>query len=100
MTPDPGVRGDVDAASELETGAIPLSELAGPFDLQATLESGQSYLWDRPDGRMYESMDVHGGDAWYRTVVPPIDGIEWQSTRIAPPNRVLVSSSSSRSAAW
>jgi len=77
MTAEPGAGGDVDAdaASELETGAIPLSEVAGPFDLQATLESGQSYLWDRPDGRMYESMDVHGGDAWYRTVVPPIDGV-------------------------
>ncbi|RLM59720.1 DNA-3-methyladenine glycosylase 2 family protein [Halobellus sp. Atlit-31R] len=59
----------------LESGAIPLSEIPGPFDLQATLESGQSYLWDRADGRMYESMDVHGGDAWYQTVVPPIDGV-------------------------
>ncbi|SFR69223.1 DNA-3-methyladenine glycosylase family protein [Halogeometricum limi] len=60
---------------EFETGAIPLSDLDGPFDLQATLESGQSYLWDRADGRMYESMDVHGGDAWYETVVPPIEGV-------------------------
>ncbi|RLM90156.1 8-oxoguanine DNA glycosylase [Halobellus sp. Atlit-38R] len=58
-----------------ESGAIPLSSIPGPFDLQATLESGQSYLWDRADGRMYESMDVYGGDAWYETVVPPVDGV-------------------------
>jgi N-glycosylase/DNA lyase len=71
MTADP----DPAVGSHLESGAIDLSQIAGPFDLQATVESGQSYLWDRADGRMYESMDVHGGDAWYRTVVPPIDGV-------------------------
>ena len=75
MTAHSGARGD----ATLETGAIDLSEIPGPFDLQSTLESGQSYLWDRPDGRMYESIDVHGGDAWYRTVVPPIDGITDES---------------------
>jgi N-glycosylase/DNA lyase len=64
---------------EFESGAISLATLDGPFDLQATLESGQSYLWDRADGRMYESMDVHGGDAWYETVVPPIDGVSDES---------------------
>ena len=61
-------------STTLETGAIPLSEI-GPFDLQATLESGQSYLWDRPDGGMYDSLHAHGGDAWYETVVPPLDGV-------------------------
>ncbi|WP_311173181.1 DNA-3-methyladenine glycosylase family protein [Halobellus ordinarius] len=71
MTADP----DPAVGSPLESGAIDLSQIAGPFDLQATVESGQSYLWDRADGRMYESMDVHSGDAWYRTVVPPIDGV-------------------------
>ncbi|QIB74647.1 DNA-3-methyladenine glycosylase 2 family protein [Halogeometricum borinquense] len=86
---------------EFETGAIPLSDIDGAFDLQATLESGQSYLWDRADGRMYESMDVYGGDAWYETVVPPIDGVsdeqavvrvrqtdghlEWEATTDAVP---------------
>jgi N-glycosylase/DNA lyase len=64
---------------EFESGAISLADLDGPFDLQSTLESGQSYLWDRADGRMYESMDVHGGDAWYETVVPPIDGVSEES---------------------
>jgi N-glycosylase/DNA lyase len=88
------------AASEFETGAIPLSEV-GPFDLQATLESGQSYLWDRPDGGMYDSLHAHGGDAWYETVVPPVAGVtdeqcvvrvrqrdgqlEWESTVDAVP---------------
>jgi N-glycosylase/DNA lyase len=67
----PSMDGD---AATLETGAIPLDEI-GPFDLQSTLESGQSYLWDRPDGRMYDSLHAHGGDAWYETCVPPIDGV-------------------------
>jgi N-glycosylase/DNA lyase len=87
-------------STTLETGTIPLSAV-GPFDLQATLESGQSYLWDRPDGGMYDSLSAHGGDAWYETVVPPIDGvsdesavvrvrqrderIEWESTTDAVP---------------
>ena len=75
MTADSGSAPGVDAAADTEAGAIPLSEVPGPFDLQATVESGQSYLWDRPDGRMYESMDARGGDAWYRTVAPPIDGV-------------------------
>ena len=75
MTADPGSTPSADVTAATESGAIPLSEVAGPFDLQATVESGQSYLWDRPDGRMYESMDTNGGDAWYRTVAPPIDGV-------------------------
>jgi N-glycosylase/DNA lyase len=89
----------VDAAT-LETGAIPLAEV-GPFDLQATLESGQSYLWDRADGRMYDSLHAHGGSAWYETCVPPIEGVsderavvrvrqhdgalEWEATTDAVP---------------
>ncbi|AZH26568.1 DNA-3-methyladenine glycosylase family protein [Haloplanus aerogenes] len=59
----------------MERGAIPLADLDGAFDLQATVESGQSYLWDRADGGMYERMDAHGGDAWYETVVPPLDAV-------------------------
>jgi len=85
----------------MERGAIPLGDLAGPFDLQATVESGQSYLWDRPDGGMYERTAAHGGDAWYETVVPPLDAVgneravvrvrqtegrlEWESTTDAVP---------------
>jgi N-glycosylase/DNA lyase len=55
----------------METGVIPLSDLDGPFDLQATVESGQTYLWDRADGNMYDSPVAHGGDYWYETVIPP-----------------------------
>ena len=59
----------------METGTIPLSEIAGAFDLQATVESGQTYLWDRADGGMYDESVAHGGGATYETVVPPIDGV-------------------------
>jgi N-glycosylase/DNA lyase len=85
----------------MERGAISLADLDGPFDLQATVESGQSYLWDRADDGMYERTDAHGGEAWYETVVPPIeavgndravvrvrqtdDRLEWASTTDAVP---------------
>ncbi|QCJ48591.1 DNA-3-methyladenine glycosylase [Haloprofundus sp. MHR1] len=59
----------------MERGAIPLDELAGEFDLQATVESGQSYLWNRADGGMYDELVAYGGDHWYETVVPRIDGV-------------------------
>ena len=81
MTADSGTPPSVNAAAT-ESGAIPLSEIAGPFDLQATVESGQSYLWNRPDGRMYESPSAAGGDAWYRTVAPPIDGVTDESIAV------------------
>ena len=82
MTADPGSTAGSEMPTATESGAIPLSEVAGPFDLQATVESGQSYLWNRPDGRMYESMDSQGGDAWYQTVAPPIDGITDESIAV------------------
>ncbi|MFC4407677.1 DNA-3-methyladenine glycosylase family protein [Haloarchaeobius iranensis] len=47
----------------METGSIPLSSLPGGFDAHATLESGQSYLWRREDGRMYEGDE--DGSPWY-----------------------------------
>jgi len=59
----------------MEHGAIDIADLAGPFDLQATVESGQSYLWNRSDGKTYEDLHAHGGDAWYETVVDPIPGV-------------------------
>jgi len=61
--------------SIMERGAIDVANLAGPFDLQATVESGQSYLWNRADGRTYEDLHAYGGDAWYETVVDPIPGV-------------------------
>jgi len=58
----------------METGSIPVASLPGDFDLQATLESGQTFAWRRDDGRAYESDDPAGGSAWYYTVVPGGDG--------------------------
>jgi N-glycosylase/DNA lyase len=55
----------------MESGAIDIDALSGGFDLQSTLESGQSYLWRREDGRMYERDAPYGGSAWYYTVVDP-----------------------------
>jgi len=80
----------------MERGAIPVGSLDGGFDLQSTLESGQSYLWWRADGRDYED-DPHGGDGWYVTTtraagepagvrVRQRDGrLEWESTVDADP---------------
>ena len=59
----------------MERGAIDIADLDGPFDLQATVESGQSYLWNRADGGTYETLHAHGGDEWYATVVDPIPGV-------------------------
>ncbi|WP_435154039.1 DNA-3-methyladenine glycosylase family protein [Haladaptatus sp. DFWS20] len=72
----------------METGSIPVADLPGGFDLQSTVESGQSYLWRREDGRMYETTRVYGGSVWYYTVVDGEvvrarqgDGhIEWEAT--------------------
>jgi len=59
----------------MEQGTILLDELDGAFDLQSTVESGQSYLWDRTDDKMYTTTAAYGGTAWYETVVPPIAGV-------------------------
>ena len=76
----------------MERGEISVASLAGGFDLQSTVESGQSYLWDRADGRMYDRDGATGSDAWYWTTLriegDPVvirvrqrDGaIEWEST--------------------
>jgi N-glycosylase/DNA lyase len=71
-------------------------EVAAPVDLQATLESGQSYLWWREDGRDFEAGTA--GDAGpYLTTTRATgepaavrvrqhgDGIEWASTVDAGP---------------
>ncbi len=59
----------------MERGAIDVADLDGPFDMQATVESGQSYLWNRADGGTYDDLHAHGGDEWYETVVDPIPGV-------------------------
>ncbi len=76
----------------MKRGSIGVSSLAGGFDLQSTLESGQSYLWWRADGQDYDADTYHGGDAWYVTTTrragsPAVlrvrqhDGVvEWESS--------------------
>ncbi|WP_254274102.1 DNA-3-methyladenine glycosylase family protein [Haloarcula marina] len=81
----------------MERGRIDVTGLSGGIDLQATVESGQSYLWDREDGRMYERTAASGGDAWYWTTIR-VDGdpevirvrqadgnLEWESSFDAEP---------------
>ena len=54
----------------MNVGSRPVGALDGGFDLQATLECGQSYLWRRADGRMYEEPNAAGGDAQYHVALP------------------------------
>jgi len=80
----------------MQRGSIDVASLPGGFDLQSTLESGQSYLWWRADGRDYEE-EPYGGDGWYLTTtrangepaairVRQRDGrLEWESTVDADP---------------
>jgi N-glycosylase/DNA lyase len=78
----------------VERGTIALGEIPGGFDMQATVESGQSYLWTRADGRTYESEQARGGSAWYWTVVDGEvirarqvdDALEWEATTDAGPH--------------
>jgi N-glycosylase/DNA lyase len=80
----------------MERGAIPLAECPGGVDLQATLESGQSYCWWRADGRTYEA-GTAGSDAWYETVVDgdllrvrrTDDALEWEAAAAADPVPLL-----------
>ncbi|MCU4925569.1 8-oxoguanine DNA glycosylase [Halobacteria archaeon AArc-dxtr1] len=75
----------------METGTIPLDDLAGGLDLYRTLESGQSYLWRRADGGMYDDDGVT--DRWYRTVADEEvvavrqrgDVLEWAGTADVEP---------------
>ncbi|WP_423998797.1 DNA-3-methyladenine glycosylase family protein [Haloarcula salina] len=53
----------------MEQGVIDTDTLAGGIELQSTVESGQSYLWNREDGRMYETEGATGDDGWYWTTV-------------------------------
>ena len=77
----------------METGVIDVSVLPGGLDLQATVESGQSYLWRREDGQMYEADSAFGGSAWYYTVVDgevirarQVEGrLEWEASTDAEP---------------
>jgi N-glycosylase/DNA lyase len=80
----------------MERGTIDVASLSGGLDLQATLESGQSYLWWREDGADFEA-GTAGDDGWYLTTAR-VDGtpvavrarqrdgrLEWESTVDAGP---------------
>jgi N-glycosylase/DNA lyase len=80
----------------MERGSIPVETLSGGIDLYTTLESGQSYLWRREDGRMYDGLgpSTWGDDPpWYCTVVDGEvirvrqhhDRLEWQGTTDVEP---------------
>lgn len=74
----------------MERGAVDIESLAGGLDLRHTLESGQSYLWNRLDGGMYDDVAV---GQWYETVVEGTylrvrqrnGTLEWRSTDDAVP---------------
>lgn len=51
----------------MQRGRIDLAAVPGGFDLQSTLESGQTYLWWREDGADYEAVETYGDDGWYLT---------------------------------
>ncbi|MEF8801542.1 MAG: DNA glycosylase [Halolamina sp.] len=59
----------------MESGHLDIADLDGPLDLQSTLESGQTYLWERADGEDYTELAAHGGDGWYETVLPASPGL-------------------------
>lgn len=77
----------------MESGVIPIDDLAGWFDLQSTLESGQTFRWERADGRTYESAGGYGGSNWYHTTHDGEvirtrqrdDRLEWEATIDAVP---------------
>jgi len=76
----------------MRTGSIPLADLPGGFDLQSTVESGQTFRWER-EGPDPETDRAHGSDAWYATVFDgevvrarrSADALEWESTTDAEP---------------
>ncbi len=59
---------DREPTAGMETGSRSIAAFDGGLDLTTTLESGQSYLWRRTDGRMYEGET--DGSPWYYTVLP------------------------------
>ena len=75
----------------MHTGSIPLTSLSDPFDLRATVECGQTFLWTRENGETYAA--GRSGDDWYVTAhdgevvrVRQRDGrLEWEATTDAEP---------------
>ncbi|MHB9286122.1 DNA-3-methyladenine glycosylase family protein [Halobacteriales archaeon Cl-PHB] len=58
----------------MERGALRVEELPGGLDLQATVESGQSYLWWRETGDTYGGDTVAGSDDWFVTTARATPG--------------------------
>jgi N-glycosylase/DNA lyase len=80
----------------MERGTLAHGDLSGGIDLYNTLESGQSYLWRREDGRLYDGHDPSewGSEPpWYYTVVDGEvlrvrqhdDHLEWTAGTTAEP---------------
>ena len=81
----------------MQQGTLDIETLPAWFDLQSTIESGQSYLWWREDGADYEDDRPYGGNDWYLTTArhdsdPAVirvrqqNGLlEWESTIEAEP---------------
>lgn len=71
-------------------GTIPVESLPGGIDLRTTLESGQSYLWERDGETAYGTDAGQEEDAWYYTVLngdvvrvrhrPTRDVLAWEAT--------------------
>lgn len=81
----------------MESGVIPDETIPGGIDLTTTLESGQTYLWERSDGQMYR--EPPPTDVWYTTVLDDEvirvrereAGLEWQGTTdVVPQLRTLL----------
>lgn len=51
----------------METGEIPVESLNGGIDLHSTLASGQSFLWQREAGGLF---DAPNDADWYSTTIP------------------------------
>ena len=52
----------------MESGSIEEDSISGPIDLQATLESGQTFLWNRTPGTAYRTDPPLESTPWYETV--------------------------------
>lgn len=51
------------------SGSLSIPDSIGRLGLQATLESAQSFLWQRVDGEMYGETTASGGDyRYYRSL--------------------------------
>ncbi|MFB6112523.1 MAG: DNA-3-methyladenine glycosylase [Halodesulfurarchaeum sp.] len=72
----------------MRSGTIDDGSFRGPMNLQATLESGQTFLWERTDEASYGAPVRTDVTPWYRTVHDgnvlevrqTTDGLEWRGS--------------------